>query len=631
MGIGPSQLSWFFAGVATASLVIIGIAGYKGVDTDGGPGIDDPPFVRHDVDRAQQLFGLQFDEAQRDSMMDGLRTNHDLYEIMREIDLPNNVVPAMQFNVLAAGSLPDMEQRPVDWKLPESVSLPENREELAFYPVEKLAVLIRDSKITSLELTELYLDRIARYDGELKTVVTLTADLARRQARQADEELARGTYRGPLHGIPYGTKDLLDLAGYPSTWGSEIYRDQVATETAAVIRKLEEAGAVHLAKMSLGELAWGDVWFGGMTRSPWNTEYGSSGSSAGSASATAAGLVAFAIGSETLGSIVSPSTRNGVTGLRPTYDRVSREGAMALSWSMDKLGPITRSAHDAALVFAAIHGPAERKADDGYSGNAGHGSTGVGLHTPPDAVIAGDGHGDGRRSGRAADAAVSDPVLIHRKTGVFDLPFNYEPDFDFENLKVGYVKSAFESDYGYREYDRAVLEVLESLGAQLVPIELPKLPAAAIRFILSVEAAAAFDEITRSGRDTMMVRQIKNAWPNVFRTSRFVPAVEYVQANRIRTLLMEQMEEAIRGVDVYVSPSFAGGNLLITNLTGHPSVSVPTGFDPEVGLPSSITFNGHLFDEGTVLALARAYQSVTEHHHRIPPAFLDAMGPGTGD
>jgi len=593
MGIGPSQLSWFLAGLATASLIIIGIGSYKGVDADGGSGIEKPPFVMHDVDRAQQLLGLQFNEAQRDSMMDGLRTNLDFYKVMREIDLPNNVAPAMQFNVLAAGSLPDLEQRPVDWKLPESVSLPDNREELAFYPVEKLAVLIRERQITSTELTELYLDRIARYDDELKTVVTLTPELARRQARQADEEIARGMWRGPLHGIPYGTKDLLDLAGYPSTWGSSIYKEQVPTETAVVIRKLDAAGAVHLAKLSLGELAWGDVWFGGMTRSPWNTEYGSSGSSAGSASATAAGLMAFAIGSETLGSIVSPSTRNGVTGLRPTYDRVSREGAMALSWSMDKIGPITRSAHDAALVFAAIHGPAENDADNRYTD--------------------------------------TDPVLIHRKTGVFDLPFNYEPDFDFENLKIGYVESAFEFDYGYREYDRAVLDVLESLGAQLVPIALPDMPASAIRFILSVEAAAAFDEITRSGRDTMMVRQIKNAWPNVFRTSRFVPAVEYIQANRIRTLLMEQMEEAISGVDVYVSPSFAGGNLLITNLTGHPSVTVPTGYDPEVGLPASITFNGHLFDEGTVLALARAYQSATEFHRWTPRGFLDPTEPETGE
>jgi Asp-tRNA(Asn)/Glu-tRNA(Gln) amidotransferase A subunit family amidase len=238
---------------------------------------------------------------------------------------------------------------------------------------------------------------------------------------------------------------------------------------------------------------------------------------------------------------------------------------------------------------------------------------------------------DSDRREVTAGAAAADPVLIHRKTGVFDLPFNYEPDFDFENLKIGYVKSAFEADYGYREFDRAVLEVLESLGAQLVPIELPDIPASAIRFILSVEAAAAFDEITRSGRDTMMVRQIKNAWPNVFRTSRFVPAVEYVQANRIRTLLMKQMEEAISGVDVYVSPSFEGGNLLITNLTGHPSVAVPTRFDPESGLPASITFNGHLFDEGTVLALARAYQSVTEHHRRIPPGFFDSTEPEDGE
>ena len=605
MGYGMKQISWFLAGVAVATAMIVGFGGRLG-GVDAGPADNGAPdFDMYDVERAQRLFGLRFDEAQRDSMMDGLRTNHDLYEIMREIDLPNHVVPALQFNVLAAGSLPDLQQRPVDWKLPESVPLPENREELAFYPVEKLAVLIRERKITSLELTELYLDRIARYDDELMTVVTLTPELARSQARRADEELAAGIWRGPLHGIPYGTKDLLDLAGYPSTWGSTIFKEQVPSETAAVIRKLEEAGAVHLAKLSLGELAWGDVWFGGMTRSPWNTEFGSSGSSAGSSSATAAGLVAFAIGSETLGSIVSPSTRNGVTGLRPTYDRVSREGAMALSWSMDKLGPITRSAHDAALVFAAIHGPADDQADTGHAGTGRVGST----------------------SGSAA----TDPVLIHRKTGVFDLPFNYEPDFDFENLKVGYVKSAFESDYGYSEYDAEVLDVLTSLGAQLVPIELPDIPASAIRFILSVEAAAAFDEVTRTGRDTLMVRQIKNAWPNVFRTARFVPAVEYIQANRIRTLLMEQMEEAIRGVDVYVSPSFAGGNLLITNLTGHPSVSVPTGFDPEVGLPASITFNGHLFDEGTLLALARAYQSVTEHHRLIPPGFLDSTAPEAGD
>lgn len=559
---------------------------------------DDRPFDIQDIEHAQKLMGLSFNEAQRDSMMDGLYTNLQMYEALRDVDLPNDVAPALQLNLLTAGRLPEEQQHPVDWMWPESVMLPDNLDELAFYPIEKLAVLIRERKISSLELTELYLDRIERYDGQLKTVVTLTADLARRQARQADQELARGIYRGPLHGIPYGTKDLLALEGYPVTWGSAIYKGQVAGETATVIQKLEEAGAVHLAKLSLGELAWGDVWFGGMTRTPWNPDFGSSGSSAGPASATAAGLVAFTIGSETLGSIVSPSTRNGVTGLRPTYDRVSRHGAMALSWSMDKLGPITRSAHDAALVFSAIHGPLES-----------------GLETGSQASL--DDPGD----------TVSGVSRIHQETGVYDLPFNYDPVFDFENQKIGYVESAFESEHGYEEYDREVLRVLESLGAELVPIELPDLPAAALRFILSVEAAAAFDELTRTGRDTLMVRQIKNAWPNVFRTARFVPAVEYVQANRIRTLLMEQMEEAIRDVDVYVSPSFIGNNLLITNLTGHPSVAVPTGFDHEVGLPASITFNGHLFDEARVLALARAYQSVTDHHRQIPEGFLDREGP----
>ena len=554
--------------------------------------IDEPPFISSTVAEAQKLFGLRFDEAKRDSMMDGLVSNLENYSRLRELEIGNEVVPALQFNPLLAGSLPEPVQHPIDWKLPESVDLPEHREELAFFPIEKLAVLIRERKISSLELTELYLERIRRYDDQLKVVVTLTPELAQRQARQADDELARGIYRGPLHGIPYGTKDLLALEGYPVTWGSVPYRDQTIGETAVVIRKLEEAGAVHLAKLSLGELAWGDVWFGGMTRSPWNTEFGSSGSSAGSSSATAAGLVAFAIGSETLGSIVSPSTRNGVTGLRPTYDRVSRQGAMALSWSMDKLGPITRSAHDAALVFSAIHGPLKRP--------------------------------ESSEGGSSTDVMPSGMITTGLlPTGVYDLPFNYDPEFDFAGLKIGYEKSAFESEYAYKNYDAEVLRVLESLGADLVPISLPEMPYAALRMILSIEAAAAFDELTHSGRDSLMVRQIKNAWPNVFRTARFVPAVEYIQANRARTLLMHQMHEAVSGVDVYVTPSFAGNNLIITNLTGHPSIAVPTGFDPETGLPASITFSGHLFDEGTILALARAYQSVTDHHRQIPPGFLE--------
>lgn len=552
-----SQIGFFLAGVMAASLIFVM------VQEDQLPEIS--PVT---VGEAQKLSGLNFTEAQRDSMMNGLIANLENYELLRELELGNEILPALQFNPVPVGRTFEIEPQTMEWMLPEDVEVPGNRDELAFYPVEKLAALIRDRKITSMELTELYLERIRKYDDRLLTVVTLTEDMALRQAQLADEEIAAGRYRGPLHGIPYGTKDLLALEGYPVTWGSEVYKHQIADETATVIRNLEDAGAVHLAKLAMGELAWGDIWFGGMTRSPWNTDVGSSGSSAGSASATAAGLVAFSIGTETLGSIVSPSTRNGVTGLRPTYGRVSRHGAMALSWSMDKIGPITRNAQDAAIVFDAIYGP--------------------------DSL---------------------DPTL-------YDLPFNYDQEFDFENLTIGFVKAAFDSEYGFQERDREVLRTLEKLGADLQPVSLPEMPLAPMRTILSVEAAAAFDDLTRSGRDSLMVRQIINAWPNVFRTARFVPAVEYIQANRARTLLIHQMDLAIRDVDVYVSPTFSGSNLLITNLTGHPSISVPTGFDEDSGLPTSITFNGHLFDEGKILALARAYQSVTSHHREIPDDFF---------
>lgn len=520
------------------------------------------------VAEAEKLFGLNFTEAHRDSMLDGLRSNLESFETLHEKNIANEVWPAVQFNPFPRGYLLETEQFERNWRLPSNVQLPEDRNELAFYTVAELGWLIRERKITSVELTELFLDRIRRYDDQLNVVITLTEDLAMEQARAADALTADGIWLSPLHGIPYGTKDLLALEGYPTTWGATPYRDQMIDETATVITRLEEAGAVHLGKLALGALAWGDVWFDATARTPWNTDVGASGSSAGSASATAAGLVPFAIGSETLGSIVSPSTRNGVTGLRPTYGRVSRHGAMALSWSMDKLGPITRSAEDAALVFSEIYGP------DGI-----------------------------------------DPSL-------YDLPFNYDADFDFRNMRIGYVEAAFEANYANRDHDTATLAVLRDLGANLIPIELPQVDFNASNLILSVEAAAAFDELTRSGRDSELVRQVKQAWPNVFRTGRFVPAVEYIQANRARTILMEEMLEAIQDVDVYVSPSFVGGNLLLTNLTGHPSVVVPNGFTAD-GMPTSITFNGHLFEEGLVLSLARAYQRHTDFHRQKPEGFIN--------
>jgi Asp-tRNA(Asn)/Glu-tRNA(Gln) amidotransferase A subunit family amidase len=417
-----------------------------------------------------------------------------------------------------------------------------------------------------LALTELYLNRLKKHGPTLECVVTLTEALAIEQAERADLEIAAGKYRGPLHGIPYGAKDLLAVRGYKTTWGAMPYKGQVIDEDATVIKKLEEAGAVLVAKLTLGALAWGDVWYGGMTRNPWDLEEGSSGSSAGSASATAAGLVAFAIGTETWGSIVSPSTRCGTTGLRPTYGRVSRTGAMALSWSMDKIGPICRTVEDCAIVFKAILGP------DGVD------------------------------------------------QSVADLPFDYSATVDLRKLRVGYTKALFEEEYDNREADAATLEALERLGVDLIPIELPDYPVESLAFILSAEAAAAFDELTRSGKDDLLVRQIKNAWPNVFRSSRLIPAVEYIQANRIRYKVIQSMETTLENVDVYVAPSFGGDNLLLTNLTGHPCVVLPNGFD-EDGAPVSISFIGRLFDEGTVLAVAKVYQDATDFHTTHPPMF----------
>ena len=386
------------------------------------------------------------------------------------------------------------------------------------------------------------------------------------QAKRADAELKAGKYRGPLHGIPYGAKDLLAKKGYKTTWGAMPYKDQTLDLDATVIQRLEKAGAVLCGKMTLGALAMGDVWFGGMTRNPWSTTAGSSGSSAGSASSVSAGLLPFAIGTETLGSIVSPSTVCGTTGLRPTFGRVSRHGAMALSWSMDKIGPITRSVEDCALVFNAIYGP--------------------------------DGN---------------DPTVMAA-------PFRYAPLTTLKGMRIGYVKKAFESNYPNRANDSLTLQTLRTLGAELVPFDLPTgVPAGRISFLLTVEAAASFDELTRSGRDDLMVRQGKNAWPNSFRSARFVPAVEYIQANRARTKLINEMAAQLKAakIDVYVSPAYAGGNLTLTNLTGHPCVVLPNGFTKQ-NLPTSITFMGQLFEEGKVLAVAKMYQDATEWNKKHP-------------
>ena len=521
------------------------------------------PITRDIVASAEKLFGLTFTDAKRDSMLDGLNDQLKNYQNLRAVDLANNVPPAILFNPIPVGFKFEMERKPFIQSPVGRVELPNDPEEMAFYSIGRLAELIRTKKISSEQLTKMYLSRLKKYGPKLECVITLTEEHALQQARRADEEIASGKYRGLLHGIPYGAKDLLAAKGYRTTWGSVPYKEQVIDEDATVIKRLEDAGAVLCAKLTMGELAWGDVWFGGTTKNPWNVKQGSSGSSAGSASATSAGLVAFAIGTETWGSIVSPSTRCGTTGLRPTYGRVSRTGAMALSWSMDKIGPICRTVEDCAIVFNAIYGP------------------------------------DGR-----------DQTL-------YDVPLNYNPAVTLSALRIGYIKSAFDSVKENRANNDSVFAVLKALGAKLIPIELPKYPMNDLSIILSAEAAAAFDNLTRSGKDDLMVRQIKNAWPNVFRTSRFIPAVEYIQANRIRYQLIQDMQKLMDTIDVYIAPPFEGDNLLLTNLTGHPCVVLPNGFSKE-GTPTSITFIGKLFGEAGLLAVAKKYQDATSHHLRHP-------------
>ncbi|MDP6578716.1 MAG: amidase [Candidatus Marinimicrobia bacterium] len=543
-------------------LIVAGLAFF--FSRDKGESV---PFRKSSIRQAEKLSGLQFGSADRKLMMEDLSGNLEKYEGIRNLKIPNSVQPSIQFNPTPIGVQFDRIRRTIRWSPIDEVSRPDNLEELAFASVAELAELILTRQVSSTELTKMYLERLKEHGPTLQCVVTLTEELALKQAARADAEIAAGKYRGPLHGIPYGAKDLLAVKGYKTTWGAMPYKDQMIDENSTVVKKLEEAGAVLVAKLTLGALAWGDVWFGGKTKNPWNLEEGSSGSSAGSGSATAAGLVAFAIGTETWGSIVSPSTRCGVTGLRPTFGRVSRAGAMALSWSMDKIGPMCRTVEDCAIVFNAIYGP------DGL-----------------------------------------DQSLI-------DLPFNYNADVDLTGLRIGYLKSAFEGDYTGKDNDEASLKVLRELGVDLIPFELPEFPVENISFILWAEAAAAFDELTRSGQDELMVRQIQRAWPNVFRASRFIPAVEYIQANRARHILIQKMAEQMKAVDLFVTPSFGGNNLLVTNLTGHPCVVVPNGFK-ENGSPTSISFIGQLYDEGTILAVAKAYQDATDWHKQHPSMFI---------
>ena len=525
-----------------------------------------PSFDPALISEAENLIGLRFDTAEHSQMQENLGEYLGSYEAMREVHLDNSVAPALLFTPLKGDRSGETESE-AQYKSYADLKRPDSDTELAFMTVGELSWLYRTGQVTSVELTELYLSRLRKHNDSLECVVTLTENLALEQAQRADREFSEGIYHGPLHGIPYGVKDLLSVDGYKTTWGAAPYSDQVINETATVVKKLEEAGAVLVAKLSMGALAMGDIWFGGRTNNPWNLEQGSSGSSAGSASATSAGLVGFSIGTETLGSIVSPSTRCGVSGLRPTFGRVSRSGAMALSWSMDKIGPICRSAEDCAIVFDVIRG------EDGM------------------------------------DLTVS------------DAPFGYDANSNIKNLRIGYFKSAFEGRRS-SDNDRAVITKFREMGIDLKPVEIEfeGSPVNSMRIILTAEAAAAFDELTRSNLDSTLTAQEDWSWPNTFRSARFIPAVEYIQANRHRSLLMAQMENLMKDYDVIISPSFGGNQLLITNLTGHPCVVVPNGFNRN-GSPTSISFIGALNGESDILRVASAYQEQTEWDDMHPPLF----------
>jgi len=570
MNTNKTSQTWLilfiFLIIAFAAIFALNIAAFKNCSKP------ETQISQKDITSASKLSRLSFTSSDIKMMMEDVNDYAKAYNEMRKFSLDNSVFPALQFNPLMPfvseqGTIIDPKR--VQIVLPDipGLTLPANIEELAFAPVTVLARLIKSRKITSVALTEMYIKRLKKYDPVLKCVITLTEERAMAQAHRADEDIAAGRYRGPLHGIPWGAKDLLATKGIPTTWGTEPYKDRVIDLDATVVQRLEAAGAVLVAKLTMGELAWGDVWFGGKTKNPWNIEDGSSGSSAGPASATSAGLVGFSIGTETWGSIVSPSTECGVTGLRPTYGRVSRYGAMALSWSMDKIGPICRSVEDCALVFDAIYGP------------------------------------DGK-----------DFTLVNR-------PFHWDPNLDIKTIRVGYVKELFDEKYPEKENDLKTLETLRSMGVMLVPVKTPSFPVENISFILNAEAAAAFDQFTRERKVDKMARQTRDSWPNVFKYGRFIPAVEYIQANRFRTQLILEMNENLKNVDVYIIPSFGGNHLLLTNLSGHPAVVLPNGFDKK-GKPTSITFMGNLFQEAKALRLAQVYQETAGFYKQLPKDFM---------
>jgi Asp-tRNA(Asn)/Glu-tRNA(Gln) amidotransferase A subunit family amidase len=533
-------------------------------------GFSQDTITTKDIQSAAKLLDLSFTQKEIDTMYDGVKENLAGYRMMHKQTLKNDVPMSLWQSPVLPGMHFNEKQEPVKWNLPK-INLPADKKELAYYSVLQLASLIKNKKISSVELTQYFIDRIKQYGDSLQCVISVTEEIAMEQARQADAEIAQGKYRGPLHGIPYGLKDLFAVRGTKTTWGAAPYKDQHIEEDAFVYQQLKAAGAVLVAKFTLGALAMGDYWYGGRTKNPWNTKTGSSGSSAGSTAATVAGLVPFAIGTETWGSIVSPSSTCGATGLRPTFGSISRSGAMTLSWSLDKIGPICRSAEDAAVVFNYIHGT------DGFDRSA------------------------------------------------VNMPFNYKQNTDTKRLKIAYAKNYYDRITDTSRNEWKVLDAYRKMGVELIPVNFPDSGVYNFNImdiVISAECAAAFDDFTRMNIDDEMTRQEKYDWPNSFRVSRLMSAAEYINANRHRYLLMQKVNDAMKDIDVMICPTRGSGNQgAITNLTGHPVVCLPTGFDKRNNLPTSITLIGKLYDEASILSAAKAYQDVTGWDDMHPPAF----------
>jgi Asp-tRNA(Asn)/Glu-tRNA(Gln) amidotransferase A subunit family amidase len=581
---------------------------------------EQPRVTKDMIDAAANIADVTIPDEYKDAMLQGLNNVEQGYEAVYNLHMTNGVQPAILFDPLPMGAKVSTAKAEMVISSAPAVATraPKNIEDCAFMTVRQLAELVKSKQVSSVALTEMYLERLKRYNSKLLFYVNLTEDRAKTQAAAADKEIAAGKYRGLLHGIPWGAKDLVAVKGYPTTWGAGGFEHQMINEDATVVQRLDRAGAVLVAKLTAGALASGDFWFGGQTRNPWLPAQGSSGSSAGPASATAAGCVGFSVGTETRGSISSPSTRCGVTGFRPTFGLVPRTGVMALSWTIDKVGPICRSVEDCAIVTNYIHGQdgkdrSVQPAAFNWNAQFNWKSLRVGVlqkdfdvapYTPP-----------------------APPKPVDQMTA------EEKQQYD---ARVGRGQLQYNARAADHAFDVAALEKLKSMGVKMAPVQLPAeftpVLTGAMEQILEAEAAAASDELTRTGRDKLLTRQTAQDWPNRFRTSRFIPAVEYVQANRVRMLLIEAMAKVFENLDLIVSPT-NGPQVTLTNLSGHPAVIVPNGFrsaetpmpnnnNPNAGggpgTPVSLTFLGNLYSDAKLLAFARAYQNATTFHLTHP-------------